>query len=204
MTYAEAEGSALIVGEAHHRFANSLQVIVSATNVILRSGGCDPQACARIQALQQQVTALAEVNRSLCGPYNAASLSRDALHHLCAGLAASFERPDTRLCIAVSGHAGGSDTCRTLLLLVSELMMNAMKHGSRDRRPTIRISLTITPDKCVLQVGSNTAGQSVTANRPRIAGELVRAADGTLQVEIDGEEYGVTAVLPTSEFGRTP
>ena len=191
-----AEGSALIVGEAHHRFANSLQVIVSATNVILRSGGCDPQACARIRALQEQVAALAEVNRSLCGPYDATSLTHGALHRLCAGLSASFERPKTRLCIAVSGRAGGSDTCRTLLLLVSELMMNAMKHGSRDQEPTVSITLTITPDRCVLRVCSNTAGGSANAGRPRIAGELVKAAGGALNVEIEGQEYGVTAVLP--------
>ena len=191
-----AEGSALIVGEAHHRFANSLQVIVSATNVILRSGDCNPQACARIQALQEQVAALAQVNRSLCGPYDAASITREALHRLCMGLAASFEQPDTWLCIAVTGRTDGSDTCRTLLLLVSELMMNAMKHGSRDRRATIRITLTIMADRCVLRVFSNTAGRSANAGRPRIAEELVSAAGGTLDVAINGEEYGVTVILP--------
>lgn len=191
-----AEGSALIVGEAHHRFANSLQVIVAATNVILRSGGCDPQACARIQALQEQVAALAEVNRSLCGPYGPASITSDALRRLCVGLAASFERPDTRLCITVSGGTGGTDTCRTLLLLVSELMMNAMKHGSRDRWPMIGITMTITSDRCHLQVSSNTVGRTLQAGLPRVAGELVRAAGGVLYVEIHGEEYRVTAILP--------
>ena len=198
MTSTATEGSALIVGEAHHRFANSLQVIVSATNVILRSGGCDPQACARIQALQDQVAALAEVNRSLCGPYGSASITRDALRRLCVGLAASFDRPDTWLSVAVSGGTGGTDTCRTLLLLVSELMMNAMKHGARDRRPEIGIALTITSDQCRLQVRSNTAGHLARAGRPRIAGELVSAAGGRLDVDTHGEEYRVTAVLPHS------
>lgn len=197
MTFAGVtEGSALIVGEAHHRFANSLQVIVSATNVILRSGGCDSQACARIKALQDQVTALAEVNRSLCGPYGPASVTRDALRGLCTGLAASFERFDTFLTITVSGEAAGADTCRTLLLLVSELMMNALKHGSRDRRPVIAITLTATRDRSVLEVRSNTVATLPQAGRPRIAGELVSAAGGALDVEIEGDEYRVTAVLP--------
>lgn len=187
--------STMLVGEAHHRFANSLQLIVATTSGILRSGGFDSQACSKLHALQDQIIALAEVNRSLCGPYGSSSTSRDGLQKLCRGLMFAFDRSDTELSVYVLGETTETDICRTVLLLVGELVMNALKHVPSGRRPKINITLTTSNEDCCLLVTSNTAVPNVVVGRPRVADELVSAAGGTLGVEVIGEEFRVMVTL---------
>ena len=193
---------ALLVGEAHHRFANSLQVIVSATNVILRAGGCNPQASQQLLALQQRVALLAEVSRSLCGPYGPASIAPDALELLCRSLAASFDRNEVRTQISTHGQVEASETCRTLLLLVSELAMNAMKHGHRDNALLISIDIKVESNRCCLTVRSNTA-RPLRVARPRMAEELAKSVNGTIDVAVEGTEYRVTVFVPRQDSNKT-
>lgn len=187
--------STMLVGEAHHRFANSLQLIVATTSGILRSGGLDSAACSKIHALQDQIFALAEVNRSLCGPYSSNSVTREGLQKLCRGLIFSFDKPDTELSIYVLGEVTETDICRTVLLLVSELVMNALKHVPSGRNPKINITLTASNEDCCLLVTSNTANPNVSGGRPRVVDELASAAGGNLGVEVLGEEFRVSVTL---------
>ena len=190
-----ADRSAVMVGEAHHRFFNSLQLIVAATNGILRSGGCDRDARERLEALQQRISSLAEVNRCLSGPFGPESISRQALDRLCTCLAASFDRPNTGVWISVTGGRVEPDMRRPLLLLISELMTNALKHGNAEHELLVGIGLTVTADRYLLVVRSNVAGRPREV-RPRIATELAQAAGGTLHVTADDGEFTVAVVLP--------
>ena len=63
-------------------------------------------------------------------PFGPESLSRQSLDRLCTCLAASFDRPDAGVWITVSGEIVEPDRRRPLLLLISELMTNALKHGN--------------------------------------------------------------------------
>ena len=186
--------AALLVDEAHHRFFHGLQTIMSATNGIIRDVH-DPGLRSRLAALQERVVLLAEVNRRLTGPFGPEAVSDLALVGLCAGLAAAFDRCETAISIAVSGELRCPDRCRTVLLLVSELMTNALKHGERERPLCIQISLRSTDMQCVLDVCSNTAGRGI-ANRPRIAAALAEAAGGSLNTTVQAGLFGVSVILP--------
>ena len=183
-----------MMGELHHRFSNSLQLIVSATNGILRQGGCSQEACERLQALQTRISLLADVNRILCGPYGPGSITKQALERLCTDLAAAFERSDFSVWVTVAGKAAGPENCRYMLLLVGELVTNALKHAAHDRELLVGIDVILAADRCRLIVRSNTAAP--VSVRPRIAEELVQAAGGELEVVVEGCEFRVTALLP--------
>ena len=138
-----------MMGELHHRFSNSLQLIVSATNGILRQGGCSQEACERLQALQTRISLLADVNRILCGPYGPGSITKQALERLCTDLAAAFERSDFSVWVTVAGKAAGPENCRYMLLLVGELVTNALKHAAHDRELLVGIDVILQPTDAV-------------------------------------------------------
>ena len=191
-----ADRSAVLVGEAHHRFFNSLQIIVSATNGILRSGGCNHEARERLEALQERIGSLAEINRCLSGPFGPESLSWQSLDRLCTCLAASFDRPNAAVWITVSGEMVEPDMRRPLLLLVSELMTNALKHSKSNEELLVGIGLTVTAEQHLLIVRSNTAGRNGV--RPRIATEIAEAAGGTLLASAENGEFTTAVALPKS------
>lgn len=86
------------------------------------------------------------------------------------------------------------ERCRYLLLLVGELVTNALKHAAHGRKALIAVDLKCAADRCCLVVRSNTP--DAVDRRPRTAEELLRAAGGDLDVTIDGCEFRVTAFLP--------
>ena len=186
--------TALMVDEAHHRFFNGLQTIMSATNGIMRDVR-DPIVRERLAALQERVVLLAEINRHLSGPFGPEVVSDLALVRLCAAIAASFDRCETAISITVTGELRCPDNCRTLLLLVGELVTNALKHGDRGRALCIRIDLLATDRQCRLDVCSNTTNRG-KSDRPRIATALAEAAGGTLSTTADAGWFRVSVVLP--------
>ena len=184
----------LMVDEAHHRFCNGLQFILSATNRILRDVR-DPDVSERLRALQDRVALLADVNRLLSGPYGSESVSKDTLVRLCSALAASSDRADTRAVVTVRGEVRCAERRRTLLLLVWELMTNALKHGERGRRLCVRVTLTVVDERCCLDVCSDIVDRGAAA-RPRMATALAEAAGGTLESVVDAGRFRVSVVLP--------
>jgi two-component sensor histidine kinase len=186
--------AALMVDEAHHRFFNGLQTIVSATNGIMRDVH-DPAVRKRLAALQNQVVLLAEINRHLAGPFGPEVVSDLALVRLCTALAASFDRCETAVSITVTGTLQCPDHCRTMLLLVGELVTNALKHSDRGQVLCICINLLATDRHCRLDVCSNTANRGAAA-RPRIAAALAEATGGTLSTTVDAGRFRVSVVLP--------
>lgn len=184
----------LMVDEAHHRFCNGLQFILASTNRILRDVR-DPDVSDRLRALQDRVALLADVNRLLSGPYGPESVSKHTLVRLCSALAASSDRADTRVVVTARGEVRCAERCRTLLLLVGELMTNALKHGKRGRQLRIRIVLIATDERCGVDVCSDIADGG-TAARPRMATALAEAAGGTLDSVVDAGRFRVSVVLP--------
>lgn len=190
------DGMSMLVGEAHHRFYNSLQMIVSATNGILRGGVPDAVVRERLEALQDRIAQLADVNRRLSGPFGPESVSKAALERLCAGIAASFDRADAGVAVTVEGRIDAPDTCRTFLLLIGELMTNALKCSAIERPLRMRIHLAAMAERHRLDVTSNTRSARSNADRPRIASELVASRGGMLRVVAEGDEYQVSISLP--------
>lgn len=185
----------LMVDEAHHRFSNGLQLILSTTNGIMRDVR-DPHISDRLRALQDRVALLADVNRLLSGPYDLESVSKDTLVRLCSALAASSDRAGTRVVVTARGEVRCAERRRTLLLLVGELMTNALKHGGRGRRLCVRVTLIATDERCCLKVCSDVADR-LTAARPRMATALAEAAGGTLDSVVDAGRFRVSVVLPS-------
>ena len=106
-----AEG--LMVDEAYHRFCNGLQMIMSTTNGIIQNVG-DPHVRGRLAALQDRILLLANVNRSLSGPFGRESVSASALSALCNSLAACFDRPQSRVSIHKEADPSCPKTCELI------------------------------------------------------------------------------------------
>ncbi|WP_404334487.1 histidine kinase dimerization/phosphoacceptor domain -containing protein [Sphingomonas sp. MMS12-HWE2-04] len=184
-----------MVGEAHHRFYNNLQIIMSITNAILRCAVGDPAVHDRIADLQDRVAQFAEINRLLSGPFTPELVSHATLAKLCDCIAAAFDRSATSITISAHGRIVSVQASRTLLLLVAELVTNAFKHGSRDAPLHISVVLNVSSQHCRLEVCNNSSGVG-SVSLPRIASELAEAAGGILSCQENNGEFRVCVVLP--------
>ena len=187
--------AALMLGEAMHRYSNSLQIIVSMTNQILRSDVRDAHVREGLYSLQERVSLFAAISRSLSGPFGPEMATMVAIHRLCTDLAACFDRHDTEVCVAVEGGIETPDDCRIAVLLIAELMTNALKHGCAARPLSIRLDLLTRDAGSRLVFHSNTPPRHATV-RPRIAAGLAEAVGGSLISVGNDSGFEVEAWIP--------
>ena len=198
--YPVSDPAALVLCEALHRSSNNLQLIVSAFNGILREGRGEARIREALGVLQDRVALMAEVNRSLSGPFGPAAASPEALERLCRTLAAASDRHDAELDVEVSGGTETPETRRTVLLLTAELMTNALKHGRPGQRLQARLEIDGTGDVLRVRFISNTPADRIGA-RPRIAAALAESVGGRLTVFGDTDQFDVDVRLPRRGTG---
>ena len=157
-----------LLREMQHRIANSLQIIASI--LLLKAGAVTSEETkAELRAAHQRVMSVAAVQGHLhasdgieqieIGPY---------LTKLCSGLASSMVGPKQDIEITVIADSGTLPTSHAVSigLIVTELIINAVKYAFPVRHPSAHIGVTFEVAKSdwKLTVADNGAGRE--SNEP--------------------------------------
>jgi chemotaxis protein methyltransferase CheR len=153
-----------LLREMRHRIANSLQIIASI--LLLKAGSVSSEETKNeLRAAHQRVMSVAAVQGHLnasdgieqieMGPY---------LAKLSAGLASSMVGPKQHIDIAVAASEGALPTSHAVSigLIVTELIINAIKYAFPERHASARIRVTFEMAKAdwKLTVADNGAGRN--------------------------------------------
>ncbi|MEI9885084.1 MAG: histidine kinase dimerization/phosphoacceptor domain -containing protein [Rhizomicrobium sp.] len=157
-----AEQQAMLLQEAHHRIANSLQIIASILLLKARAVQSE-ETRMHLRDVHKRLILVAGVQRQLCsvgmldevefGPYVA---------QLCQGIASSMTEGDDRIAILTSSSGGTikSDDAVNFGLIITELVINAIKHGFPDgRRGFIEVAYAAEGPNWRLSVSDDGVGQ---------------------------------------------
>ena len=195
-----SDENAMLLREMQHRIANSLQVIASILS--LKSGAAQSEETrASLRDAHQRVLAVAAVQRNLLkagggdlipvAPY---------MTELCANLAASMigdKRPVT-LSVKANGSEAGSKHAVSLGLIVTELVINAIKYAfpAEDQVGHVVVSYEAVGDDWRLDVADDGVGYAGHAPAPRPGGGL-----GTNLVKALAQQLGAQVAVTSSPAG---
>lgn len=179
---------AMLLQEVQHRVANSLQIIAS---VLMQSARRvqSEEARGHLQNAHHRVLSIAALQRQL-------SMSTDGdvellsyVTQLCQSLGASMIADPDRLSIKVTvdDSAVKADVSVSLGLIVTELVINALKHAFPDERTgTIMVDYRSSGSDWTLSVIDNGIGMAAggDAPKPGLGSGIVQALTINLQGEI--------------------
>jgi chemotaxis protein methyltransferase CheR len=144
-----------LLREMEHRIANSLQIIASI--LMLKAGAVTSRETRdELRDAHQRVMSVAAVQSHLHASDGIDHIDIGAyLTKLCAGLAGSMIGPHQRIDIAVVADPGTLQTSHavSLGLIVTELIINAIKYAFPDARPDARILVTFEVDESDWKLG---------------------------------------------------
>ena len=169
---------AVLVQEVQHRVANSLQIIASVLMQSARRVGSD-EARDHLHAAHGRVMSIAAVQAQLAYSGTGDVALKAYLTQLCASIGASMIDDHDRLAIAVTVDSSTvkADTSISLGLVVTELVINALKHAfPGDRAGTIGVDYRAHGPSWTLSVRDDGVGMPA-------ANDGVRAGLGTSIVE---------------------
>jgi chemotaxis protein methyltransferase CheR len=190
----------VLLQEMKHRVANSLQIIASILMLKARAVSSDEtrfhlqdahQRVMSVATLQQHLDMTDGIDQIEVGNY---------LEKLCAGLGTSMIGDDQPVAITVTSDTGmiPSSKAVSLGLIVTELVINALKYAFPDRRheAAIAVSYLIDRDDWKLIVSDNGVGK-VLDKRPRTDGGLGTTIVAALAKQLEAQ---VTMTTGTAGF----
>jgi two-component sensor histidine kinase len=205
----------VLLQEMQHRVANSLQIIASILMLKARAVTSDEirfhlkdahQRVISVAEVQSHLHASGGVNQIEVGPY---------LTKLCASLAASMVGDSQPIALKVVADDAtiGSDKAVSIGLIVTELLINAVKYAFPVFKDDARVTVTFASDDeaWTLTVGDNGVGKAVKPVQGRAGGlgtvivdALVKQLEGQMTVaSADGMTVMIrhphVAALPTVE-----
>jgi len=164
----------VLLQEVQHRVANSLQIIASVLMQNARKMQSD-ESRMHLTDAHQRVMSVAAVQRQLAESRLGDVAVKPYLSQLCASLGASMIADHDQVSIVVDGDDSttNSEVSVSLGLVVTELVINALKHAFPDeRRGVIRVAYRTTEDGWSLSVSDDGVGMPA-------AGPAARAGLGT-------------------------
>jgi chemotaxis protein methyltransferase CheR len=201
----------VLLQEMQHRVANSLQIIASILMLKARAVTSD-ETRFHLKDAHQRVISVAEVQSHLhasggvdqieVGPY---------LTKLCTSLAASMIGDSQPIALKVVADHGaiGSDKAVSIGLIVTELLINAVKYAFPVFKGDARITVTFASDDqaWTLTVGDNGVGKAAKPAADRHGGlgtvivdALVKQLDGHMTVASTG---GMTVTIRHAHVGAS-
>ena len=169
----------LLNRELQHRVANSLQIIASVLMQSARRAGSD-ESRDHLHKAHNRVLSIAAVQKQLAETGEESVKMRPYLTQLCASIGASMIAYPERLSIVVEVDDSvlPSDESVSLGLIVTELVINALKHAyPNDRAGTIHVRYSSEPDSWQLEVADDGVGM------PPVDSEQAEPGLGTSIVE---------------------
>ena len=151
---------AVLLEEVQHRVANSLQIIAS---VLLQSARTvqSEETRTHLKDAHNRVMSIATVQKQLASSGPTAVELRPYFTQLCQSLGASMIRDHNLQSIEVTGDKSsvGADVSVSLGLIVTELVINALKHAFPEGRPgTILVDYQSHGPNWTLAVSDNGVG----------------------------------------------
>jgi chemotaxis protein methyltransferase CheR len=190
----------VLLQEMQHRVANSLQIIASILMLKARVVTSDEsrrhledahQRVMSVAAVQSHLHALGGIDQVEVGPY---------LTTLCASLAASMIGEDHPIALKVIADEGriGSDKAVSIGLIVTELVINAVKYAFPTEKADalVRVTYESRGDDWTLAVSDNGAGNSAVAGAGTTAGGL-----GTIIVKALVQQLGARMEIVSDPAG---
>lgn len=189
---------AILLQELQHRVANSLQIIASVLLQSARRVQSD-EARGHLHDAHNRVMSIATLQQQLAVSRLGNIELRGYLTQLCESLGASMIHDHDKVCIAVTadGTSVNADISVSLGLIVTELVINALKHafpGGRDGK--ILVDYHAQDPDWTLSVSDNGIGMPETPSdaKPGLGTSIVEALANQLHasVEIDDADPGTT------------
>ncbi len=178
----------LLVQELQHRVANSLQIIASVLMQSARRVSND-EIKVHLQQAHNRVMSVAAIQKQLASTGAAEVALRTYLGQLCTSIGASMiPDPGTlKIAVEVDDSVVGSDVSISLGLIVTELVINALKHAYPEGRGgIIKVGYSSDETGWTLHIGDDGVGMPAKA-RPAVGGlgtSIVEALARQLQARI--------------------
>jgi two-component sensor histidine kinase len=179
---------AVLLQEVQHRVANSLQIIAS---VLMQSARTvqSEETRRHLSDAHSRVMSIATVQRQLSGSHEGDVELRPYFTQLCESLGASMIRDHKKQSIEVSSDnsRAGADMSVSLGLIVTELVINALKHAFPDGQAgKIMVDYKAQGPNWTLRVSDNGVGMAKDAvgNTPGLGTSIVEALARQLRAEV--------------------
>lgn len=199
----------VLLQEMQHRVANSLQIIASIFLLKARAVTSE-ETRHHLQDTHQRVMSVAEVQRHLHLAEGIDQIDVGSyLTKLCESLAVSMIAEDQPITVRVMAEAGriGSDKAVGLGLIVTELIINAIKHGfpSSTTKGLILVTYEVDDADWKLTVSDNGIGKSTaeaSKKRSGLGSAIVDALVKQLEarVEITSSAAGLSVSVTRATF----
>ena len=197
--------NAILMQEVQHRVANSLQIIASVLMQSARRVQSD-EVRGHLHNAHHRVMSIAALQRQLSAANGGNVELKTYLTQLCQSLGASMIAEPDRLAIAVTvdDSAVDADVSVSLGLIVTELVINALKHAFPDQASgTIAIDYHSEDGDWTLSVSDNGIGMPAGHDAPRagLGTGIVEALVKNLQGEIVMSNAGPGTAVTISRQG---
>jgi two-component sensor histidine kinase len=192
----------MLLQELQHRIANSLQIIASVLMQSARRVQSD-ESRSHLQAAHQRVMSVAALQRQLAVSAVDTVALRPYFVELCHTLAASMIHDPELLSLKVDADdtTTSADVSVSLGLIVTELVINALKHGyPGDRGGTILVSYHTSPSGWRMSVADDGVGRPIGEERSKtglgtsIVEALARQVGARVEI-VDGNPGTIVSVL---------
>ncbi len=193
-----------LLKEVYHRVRNNLQMIVSLTNLQLRTAD-DERERESLQRLQDRILGLAAVHKRLSEAERVNAIRIDALlREIVENARESRERDggDVALKFDMIAHTEGPDRALPLALFTAEAVANAFKHGlgrggKRALRLTLRESGPQTLDLTIVNAHKSMDADATAAGLgTQLIDSFARQLRGHVRRTVTPERYTLRLTFP--------
>jgi two-component sensor histidine kinase len=177
---------AILMQEIQHRVANSLQIIASVLLQSARRVQSD-ETRQHLQAAHQRVMSVAALQKHLARSTSDEVVLSTYFNGLCESIGASMIRDQKRIALTVDVDRTvvGSDVSISLGLIVTELVINALKHAfPNNRRGAIKVAYAASAGGFELSVSDNGVGMPVPQGTPGLGTNIVSALAHQLRAAV--------------------